>query len=238
MKKIAILLISILLCCQAVFAQHYKPYLSVDEVADSYVLLPDPPKPCSRAFKLDKEYYRKGKKLRNTERGIQAIRDADVSEAGILPLFTEAFGHEISPETMPQLTELLLRAKETFGDYATKAAKEHHMRTRPFVYFHEPSAIPADDESLKLNGSYPSGHTAIFWGLGLILSEINPSRQNEIMERSYEGGFSRIIVGAHWYSDVAAARIVASVAFARLHADPEFCAQLEKAKEEFEQLDK
>lgn len=238
MKKTIIVALFLVIWLDIAHSQGYEPYLSVDEMANSYILLPNPPRPCSRAFKLDKEYYRKGKKLRNTERGIQAIRDADVSEAGILPLFTDAFGYDISPETMPQLTVLLLRSKETFGDYATKAAKEHHMRTRPFVYFHEPSAIPAADESLKLNGSYPSGHTAIFWGLGLILSEINPSRQNEIMERSYEGGFSRIIVGAHWYSDVEAARIVASVAFARLHADPEFCSQLERAKKEFEQLDK
>lgn len=214
-------------------AQEHTPYLSVGEMADSFILLPPPPAPGSQAFRLDKAYYREGKKLRDTPRGLQAIRDADVSEANILTLFSEAFGCEINPSSMPELTELLLRAKETFGDYATRVAKTTHGRTRPFVYYNEPSAIPNDDEGLKQNGSYPSGHTAIFTGLGLILSEINPARQTEIMKRSYEGGFSRVIAGAHWFSDVEAARIIAAAAYARLHADPEFCSQLEKAKREF-----
>ena len=234
MKRIIMIFLATFLWLNISLAQDHKPYLSVEDMADSYALLPSPPKPGSRAFRIDKDYYRKGKMLRNAPRGAQAVRDADVSESGILPLFTDAFGYEIDSASMPQLTELLLRAKETFGDYATKAAKESYMRVRPFAYFNEPSAIPSADEGLRKNGSYPSGHTAIFWGLGLILSEINPARQTEIMQRSWEGGFSRVIVGAHWYSDVEAARIIASIAFARLHADPEFCAQLKMAKEEFE----
>ena len=233
MQRISLTIIAILLWLNSSLAQEYTPYLSVEDMADSYALLPAPPQPGSKAFRVDKDYYRKGKKLRNTARGAQAIRDADVSESGILPLFADAFGYEIDSASMPQLTELLLRAKETFGDYATKVAKESYMRVRPFAYFNEQSAIPSADEGLKKNGSYPSGHTAIFWGMGLILSEINPARQTVIMQRSWEGGFSRVIVGAHWYSDVEAARIIASIAFARLHADPEFCAQLERAKEEF-----
>ena len=37
------------------------------------------------------------------------------------------------------------------------------------------------------------------------------------MARGYMYGESRVIVGAHWQSDVDAGRLVASVAYAKLH---------------------
>ena len=51
----------------------------------------------------------------------------------------------------------------------------------------------------------------------LLLSEINPDRADTIMARGYMYGESRVIVGAHWQSDVDAGRLVASVAYAKLH---------------------
>ena len=71
-----------------------------------------------------------------------------------------------------------------------------------------------------------------------MLAEINPERQNEILKRGYEMGESRVICGYHFQSDVDAGRITGAVTVARLHADPGFQAQLEKAKAEFRQLKK
>ncbi|EGN0484120.1 phosphatase PAP2 family protein, partial [Escherichia coli] len=83
------------------------------------------------------------------------------------------------------------------------------------------------------NGSYPSGHTSIGWATALVLSEINPARQDTILKRGYELGDSRVICGYHWQSDVDAARIVGSAIVATLHSNPVFQAQLQKAKDEF-----
>ena len=74
--------------------------------------------------------------------------------------------------------------------------------------------------------------------MALVLAEINPERQDEILVRGYEYGESRVIVGYHYQSDVDAARIAASAAVARLHADEGFRKQLEKAKKEFARLKK
>ena len=87
-------------------------------------------------------------------------------------------------------------------------------------------------------GSYPSGHSATGWGIALVLSEINPARQEEILKRGYEIGESRVIAGFHYQSDVDNARLAGSAAVARLHADKSFMKQLQKAKDEFTRLSK
>lgn len=92
---------------------------------------------------------------------------------------------------------------------------------------------PEQQEELSTNGSYPSGHTAIGWATALVLAEVNPDRQNEILKRGFEMGQSRVICGYHFQSDVDAARIVASAVVARLHANDAFVKQLNKAKDEF-----
>ena len=72
--------------------------------------------------------------------------------------------------------------------------------------------------------------------MALVLSEINPERQNEIVKRGFEIGESRVIAGYHYQSDVDNARLLASVTVARLHADKAFMLQLKKAKAEFAKL--
>lgn len=81
-----------------------------------------------------------------------------------------------------------------------------------------------------MNGSYPSGHTTLGWTMALALAEIRPERQNKLLQRGYEYGQSRVICGAHWQSDVDAGRILGAAVFARLHADEQFVAALNKAK--------
>ncbi|MBP5742219.1 MAG: phosphatase PAP2 family protein, partial [Paludibacteraceae bacterium] len=86
------------------------------------------------------------------------------------------------------------------------------------------------------NGSYPSGHTANGWASALVMAEMLPECQDTILRRGFEYGQSRVIVGAHWQSDVDASRISAPIGLARLHTSPEFLKQLAKAQEEFARL--
>ena len=46
-------------------------------------------------------------------------------------------------------------------------------------------------------------------------------------------GESRVIVGAHWQSDVDASRVAASIAVCALHGSPEFREQMAKAQAEY-----
>ncbi len=211
-------------------------FLQDGQQASSLNLLPPPPSENSIQFLNDQAQYQWGKMQRDTPRGDQAAEDARVSGDGVPNAFSEAFGIKISKETTPEIYKLVLKMREDAGDLATREAKNKYMRVRPFAYYKEMTCNPEQQQELSTNGSYPSGHTAIGWATALVLAEINPDRQNEILERGYQMGQSRVICGYHWQSDVDAARLVSAAVVARLHADAAFQTQLAKAKKEFAKL--
>ncbi len=212
-------------------------FLQEGDAPNSFLLLPAPPDASSIRFLDDQAQYNWGKTMRNTPRGDQASADANVEGNGVPEAFSEAFGVEINEDT-PEILKLIVGMREDAGDLATREAKNYYNRQRPFSFYEEMTCNPAQQEALSTNGSYPSGHTSIGWATALVLSELNPERQNEILKRGYEMGQSRVICGYHYQSDVDAGRITGSVIVARLHADPAFQAQLQKAKDEFKRLKK
>ena len=232
MKKIItiLLMLPILICtnCRA----EITSFLTEDEILTGENFLPSPPKPDEAAFYNDWLRYQWGKSMRDTERGKQAIKDADYSFEYFIKMYSEPFGIAISKENTPEILAFLERVFAT-ATLCKDKAKANIMRIRPFTHFNEPTPIPQDEEELKNNSSYPSGHTTIGWTIALVLAEINPAHQNEILKRGYEYGDNRVIVGFHFQSDVDNARLIASILFSRLHANDEFMKQLRKAKEEF-----
>ena len=70
----------------------------------------------------------------------------------------------------------------------------------------------------------------------LLLSEINPAAADTILARGMMYGDSRVIVGAHWQSDIDAGRLAAGAACAALHTSHDFLDQLAKARAEFRRL--
>ena len=213
-------------------------FLQEGDVPNSYLLLPPPPDGASITFLNDQARYNWGKTMRNTPRGDQAVTDARVEGNGVPEAFSEAFGIEIDQESTPEILKLIVGMREDAGDLGTREAKNYYNRQRPFSFYEEDTCNPEQQEELSTNGSYPSGHTSIGWATALVLAEINPERQNEILKRGYDMGESRVICGYHFQSDVDAGRITGAVTVARLHADPQFQAQLDKAKKEFKQLKK
>lgn len=207
-------------------------YLVVSDVVDSREFLPAPPDTLSARYAYDREQYEWGKSMRGTERGLRAVSDADLGEGWLDRSFSEAFGALLTPRNAPEICRLISNMREDAGDLATRSAKTHYMRPRPFMVFDEPSATPGDEPSLRRNGSYPSGHTSIGWATALVLSEINPARKQQILQRGYDFGQSRVICGAHFQSDVDAGRVAGAAVVAALHANKDFQKQLAKAKKE------
>lgn len=232
MKKIASLLFvcSILICatCRA----EVTSFLTEEEVPTAAKFLPLPPKPTDAAFYNDWLRYEWGKTMRDTERGKQAKEDAVHTLDYFYKIYSEPFGMVISKETTPEISALLERLLVTTCLCKDKA-KRQIMRIRPYVQFNEPTPVPEDEEKLRNNSSYPSGHTTMGWGIALVLAEINPDRQDEILKRGFDYGESRVIVGFHYQSDVDSARLLTSALINRLHDNGDFMQQLQKAKEEF-----
>ena len=110
------------------------------------------------------------------------------------------------------------------------------FRKRPFVQLGEPSFVPGDEEKERGKSSFPSGHTNLGWTTALVMAEVVPECQNEILRRGYEYGYNRLIVGYHWFTDIEATRLLSSALVARLHADPEFRKLVEQAKTEYKQI--
>ena len=213
-------------------------FLEMGDAPNSLELLPGPPSAESVQFMYDKARYDWGKSIRKTERGEQAFRDARVEGQNLPDAYSEAFGVYISPENTPEIYRLIVGMREDAGDLATREAKQFYNRPRPYAFFGEDTCNPEQQAELSTNGSYPSGHSSLGWATALILAELNPDRQDEILERGFQMGESRVICGYHFQSDVDAGRITGSGVVARLHADPNFTKQLDKAKKEFAKLKK
>ena len=184
-------------------------------------------------YTFDIMQYMWGKTMCNDpERAAIAIRDAEYGLDCIIREFSEPFGLQISKEDTPEFYKVMREGTATC-DSICKVPKRYYMRKRPFMRFNETTLTPDDEESLRKNGSYPSGHTILGWNSALLLSEINPDRADTILARGYMYGDSLIIVGAHWQSDVNAGRLAASAAYARLHTSERFLEQMRLARLEF-----
>lgn len=215
-----------------------KPLLDSTQMPNAVYFLPAPPDTASAAFQYDKAQYRWGKEQRkDSVRLAIAVNDAIWSINNICKIFSGVLGIEISEQNAPAIYRMLTLGLLT-TDQAGKLPKNHYMRTRPYVFFNEPTIYPADEAWLRTNGSYPSGHTILGWSAALLLTELAPDKADTIMARGYMYGQSRVIAGYHWQSDVDAARLVASAAVARLHADKRFLKLMKKARKEYLKLSK
>ena len=240
MKKILFLAAVAMMAAVSVNAQEdeqvVNAYFTTGEMPDMMKFLPGPPDSTSVAFMNDVARYYWGKEMRNDpERAAQATRDAVYGLETILTEFEEAFGMKVTKEDTPEIYKVLLEGTATCDSICTRPKREY-MRRRPFMVFNEPTLYPEDEPALRLNGSFPSGHTLLGWSSALLMMEINPDRATEILARGYRYGENRLVVGAHWQSDTDAARLAASAAYARLHTSERFLEQMKKAREEYKTL--
>lgn len=217
----------------ALFSSAQEPLFTPQQMPNPIHFLPPPPDTASAAFAYDQAQYQWGKLQRQDSiRAAIAFSDANWQIEYICHIFSIPFGMKLSEEKTPAIFRLLYVALIT-NDGVGRLPKKHYQRTRPYVYFGEPSLVPSDEEELRHNGSYPSGHTIEGWSAALILSELNPDSANSLLARGYMYGQSRVIAGYHWQSDVDAGMIAASAGIARLHADKRFQRLLKKARREY-----
>ena len=128
-------------------------------------------------------------------------------------------------------------AKQVAG--AATAPKRYWARPRPYL---ESSAVErlgdvAPDSPLAINGgyerdhtSYPSGHTTFGTACAIVLAQMVPEQRAALFARSRLYGESRLIVGAHFPSDVDAGRRVGTAATGVMLQNAQFQADLRGAR--------
>lgn len=206
-------------------------YLPAEALPDSAALLPAPPVADSGAMARDREVNAAALGLRNTPRWDLAAADAVLRFPQAADTFACALDLPITAAGSPNLYVLLRRSLADAG-LSTYGAKNRYERDRPFEVNGKPICTPDDAAMLREDGSYPSGHAALGWAWALILAELAPDRADELLARGRVFAQSRVICNVHWQSDVDAGREMGAAAVARLHGDPVFRAQLERARGE------
>ncbi len=208
-------------------------YLDTAAVPASLALVPSPPAAGSAGFALDEQVNREARALRGTPRFVQATHDAELGFPEGANQFSCAIDLDVDAQHTPALYRLLERSRID-ASAATRAAKKHYQRPRPFMVNGEPTCTPDDEAGLRGNGSYPSGHTSIGWAWALVLSEIVPDRADAIVARGRNYGESRLVCNVHWQSDILEGRFMGAAAVARLHGNAAFNTDLLAARREIE----
>ncbi len=199
-------------------------------VIDGATLLGPPPAPDSLIGQADRARYLETRALNDTPRWKQAMVDNDLWGGGALKQYSCRLGVSIDEKQTPATLRILHRVEldvRTVG----KPAKDHYNRARPMIGDDRPICVPREDW-MKTNASYPSGHSMTGWSWSLILAELAPAKADDMLAVGKQIGESRIICGVHYASDIEAGRTLAGAMVARLHANPQFQADMRKARAE------
>jgi acid phosphatase (class A) len=208
-----------------------RPYLAPADLPDGMALLPAMPQAGSADLARDREGAARAVAIRGRARWSLATADAELFAPTATAALACAAGRQIDAEATPLTFRLLSRAA---GDFAasTSTTKDHYRRARPFMENGEPTCTPGAEAVLRKNGSYPSGHSAVGYGWGLVLAELIPSRTTALVARGRAFGDSRRVCNVHWLSDVEEGRVTATATFARLQSHPDFQADVAAARDE------
>ena len=237
MKKFFLLAAASLLAVVDVNAQleAAKPYKELSQLPNLLQIMPAPPSFESAEFANDVVRYGWGKQQRlDPERLDMAVADAEwFDHTKVYLRWKDAFGLEISPAETPEIWKLLEASLAT-TDPMNHETKDFYLRQRPFERFGDD--MPTDEEEkVRGRGSYLSGHCMCGWVISLVLAQVAPERANQLFIRGLEYGDSRVIVGAHWQSDIDASLTAGSIGFCALQGCEEFVAQMKKAQQEYKE---
>lgn len=234
MKRATLLASALLLTCSSALCQDINSVLDMPyPVTVKY--LPGPPDSLSMAFAYDVNQYMYYKTLRESERGQQAQNDVSYGVTATAQRMEGVFGVNAADPNLPDIYSFF-GVSLRYISQSCGAAKTYYNRRRPFDRFNDPLFSTESPNSLRLTGSYPSAHSMYGWSSALLLSEVNPSLQDDLYNIGYEYGQSRLIVGAHWHSDVVAARLMSEANFARLHANEDYLAAVSAAQAAYDSL--
>lgn len=136
-------------------------------------------------------------------------------------------GHWYTYERFPATTQLLWRCIQDIRVTEFRL-KQHFRRARP--YHLEPALQPLARMS---SPAFASGHTLWAFAQAFLFGEIIPEKRAAFLALAEEVRWSRELMGIHYPSDNEASRVLAWHLMQNWHRNPQFVADLQKAKEEW-----
>jgi acid phosphatase (class A) len=206
-------------------------YLAPGAVPDMTGVLPAPPAAGTGVAGDDKAAFVSTRKLEGSPRWDLAAADANESPEAAFINFSCALGVTLDDGTAPALSNLFSRLRKD-ESAITDGPKDRFAVRRPYLDLPGNICVDRPDPSKPPSFSYPSGHATLGWSYALVLAELAPDRAAAILARGRVFGESRVACGVHYPTDIEAGRTNASALIAVLHANPDFRADLEKARAE------
>jgi len=141
--------------------------------------------------------------------------------------FADVLGPWFTEHDLPTTATLMQRVQKDAKAFTNDAKKIWNRKRPPLVDSRIKPCV-----SLEKSGSYPSGHATrgILWAT--LLAEIFPDKRDALLARGTQIGDDRALAGMHYASDVVAGQKLGAAIAAKLLADPNFKAELDKAKAE------
>ena len=221
-RRICFVMTAILLCVSS----------HAQDLPDASRFLPGPPETTSVQYIKDYLQYVWGKSLRDSTRGQQAVSDFSTEISTYLKAYSKVLNTDLT-SGMPKLN-LLFEYCMNYGIRMQNQAQKSYSYRRPYARFKDKTLIPAFEDTYRDVSSYPASQALFGWMYAMVLTEIAPDRQNEILARGYDFGASSVISGYHWDSDVYAGFLLASALVSRLHTFPGFSGMITAARTEYE----
>lgn len=210
------------MCAFVVAAKAVEPFVQPGDIDIKSVLMPPPAQDSDQTRGEIEQLLQ-----------LQAKRtDADVkriqSEVKMTPfIFSNVLGSWFNPDDLPTTAAFL---KDVMKNAASidSDAKDIFGRNRPFLV---DSRIHPCVEKEKTY-SYPSGHSTRSMVLALTLAQMFPDQKDALIAKARQIGDDRALAGQHFPSDVEAGRTLATAIFQQMTKNPDFQAELQKAREE------
>lgn len=215
-------------------ADSYNPTVGFG-VPEGMKILNAPVKAVDPRHEADLKRYEYAKTFRETARGSQAIMDDDDNMVNMANIFGDIIGITINRNSTPAIYNLMEMIRNNNKDVCNQVWFLY-FRQRPYVMLHESTPLPAKENIHKDTSSYPSGHASFAWALGLMFTEVAPAYQNKILARAYSFGYSRVIVGFNWPTDVEAGRLLAATIISHLQINSEYRTLIKQAQAEYQKL--
>ncbi len=177
-------------------------------------LLPPPPAAGSAAARQDLDAVLAVQKSRTAQE--MAAAKADVEHS--MFRFADAIGLTAQPSTLPKTAAFFERVAK-FDKVQVKQAKAYFHRPRPSVVSSEVHPLSKDKPD---DWSYPSGHATFGYTTAVLLANMLPEKRAEIFARADLYAQHRIVMGAHFPSDLEAGKLAGTVIAAQILRDAQW----------------